>query len=87
MSLIPPKLGISFFVSSHTSSSKISLKFGMKALTPRKLLTPVIVVGGLAFLIVSTFYGSGEIPCPKNTNSKKVMLFLSNSLFLLFGSG
>ena len=84
VSLTPLKLGISFFVSSHTSSSKISLKFGMWPLFPRKLLTPVIVVDGLAFLIMSTFYGSGETPCPKNTNSKNVMLFLLNSLFLLF---
>ena len=62
MSLTPPKLGI--FLVNSCSGSEMSLKFGINfaqyMAIPRKLLTPLVVVGGLAFLMASTFLGQGK---------------------------
>ena len=83
MSLTPLKFGI--FVNSR-NGSEVSLKFGINlaqyVAIPRKLLTPLVVVGGLAFLMASTSLWSGEIPCPENTPQKCDALLL-NSLFLV----
>ena len=55
---------------------KLGMNFPQYVTIPKKLLTPLVVVGGWAFLIASTFFGSREIPCPENTNPTNVMLFL-----------
>jgi hypothetical protein len=51
--------------------------------TPKKLRTPLMVVGSLAFLMASAFVGSGEIPFAENTNPKKAMDDLFHSHFCL----
>jgi hypothetical protein len=37
---------------------------------PKKLRTPLMVAGNLAFLTASTFVGFGEMPFAKNTDQK-----------------
>ena len=51
---------------------------------PKKLHTPVAVVGAKASLIASTFLGSGAIPSPEKTNPKIVTEHLLNSHFFSF---
>ena len=50
---------------------------------PKKLLTPLAVVGGAALYIASTFFGSGEMPWSENTNPKNEIEGLLNSHFFL----
>ena len=67
--------GTSFFVSS-LNGADTSLKLGMNlaqyVAIPRKLRTPLDVVGAGAFLMAVTFLGSGVMPFPENVNPKKV---------------
>ena len=80
-------LNVASFLVRLRSGWETSLKFGINlaqyVAMPKKLRTPLMVVGGLAFLISSTFVGSGEMPFAENTNPKKVMDDLLNSHFCL----
>ena len=59
------------------------MNFAQYVAIPKKLLTPLVVVGGRALLIASTLVGSGAMPLLEKTNPKKVMLDLLNSHLLL----
>ena len=63
----------SFLVSSRRGSEtslNLGLNLAQYVAIPRKLQTPLELVGFGASLIAATFLGSGVMPLPENTNPK-----------------
>lgn len=78
----------SFFFVSVESGAVIDAKFGINRThwlaSPRRDLTLVGLDGGVASLMLATFWGSGDIPSPENTYPRYVSNFYANTHWALF---
>ena len=77
---------LSFFVNSLNgadTSLNLGMNFAQYVAMPRKLRTPLAMVGAGAFLIASIFGGSDAIPLLENTNPKDVTGFVKLTFLLV----